>query len=96
MKKMSVGEFKTHFSSVIERVKSGEKNAVTFGWKKEIIGYFLPYLPQSNEKRNLGILQGKAKATFRPFLWAIMDNEKLSKNLSQRWRIRATIFSSVL
>lgn len=63
---MSVGEFKTHFSNVIERVKSGEKIAVTFGKKKEVIGYFLPDLPQSDVKRKLGILQGKAKVTFRP------------------------------
>jgi hypothetical protein len=63
MKTMSVGEFKTHFSDVIAEVKSGEKIAVTFGKKKEIIGYFLPEMPQQS-KRKLGILKGKAKVTF--------------------------------
>jgi len=62
---MSVGEFKTHFSEVLEQVKAGEKFAVTFGKKKEIVGYFLPELPQQ-AKRKLGILEGKAKVVFSP------------------------------
>jgi len=63
MKSMSVGEFKTHFSEVLEQVKAGEKFAVTFGKKKEIVGYFLPEIP-NQDKRKLGILEGKAKFTF--------------------------------
>jgi hypothetical protein len=63
MKTMSVGEFKTHFSDVLEQVKAGEKIAVTFGKKKEIVGYFLPEMPQQ-AKRKLGILEGKARFTF--------------------------------
>jgi hypothetical protein len=50
MKKMTVGEFKTHFSEVIEQVRSGERIAVTFGKKKEVIGYF--YLKSPNRKSN--------------------------------------------
>lgn len=42
MKMMSVGEFKAKFSDVIAQVKAGEEIAVTFGKKKEIIGYFKP------------------------------------------------------
>ena len=60
---MSVGEFKTHFSDVLEQVKAGEKIAVTFGKKKEIVGYFLPEIPQQ-AKRKLGILEGKARFIF--------------------------------
>jgi hypothetical protein len=63
MKTMTVGEFKTHFSEVLEQVKEGEKIAVTFGKKKEVVGYFLPELPEQT-KRSLGILEGKAKAIF--------------------------------
>ncbi|MES2375717.1 MAG: prevent-host-death protein [Bacteroidota bacterium] len=63
MKTMSVGQFKTHFSEVLEQVKGGEKIAVTFGKKKEVVGYFLPELPKQT-KRKLGILEGKAKFTF--------------------------------
>jgi hypothetical protein len=66
MKKMTVGEFKTHFSDVIEQVKSGEKIAVTFGKKKEVVGYFLPEIPESKAKRKLGILEGKASVNFHP------------------------------
>jgi antitoxin (DNA-binding transcriptional repressor) of toxin-antitoxin stability system len=65
MKTMTIGEFKTHFSQVIEQVKAGEKIAVTFGKKKEVVGYFTPDEPQP-EKRKLGILNGKAKAIFSP------------------------------
>ncbi|MFI5137855.1 MAG: type II toxin-antitoxin system Phd/YefM family antitoxin [Sphingobacteriales bacterium] len=65
MKTMSVGEFKTHFSDVIEQVKAGEQIAVTYGKKKEVIGYFSPDTPQK-PKRNLGILEGKATFTFAP------------------------------
>lgn len=63
MKTMSVGEFKTHFSDVLEQVKAGEKIAVTFGKKKEIVGYFLPEMPQM-PKRKLGVLEGKATFSF--------------------------------
>jgi hypothetical protein len=55
MKTMTVGEFKTHFSEVIEQVKKGEEIAVTYGKKKEIIGYFKPEIKM--EKRPLGPLQ---------------------------------------
>ena len=64
MKKMSVGEFKTNFSQVIEEVKSGEKIAVTFGKKKEVIGYFIPEIQKTVIKRKLGVLEGKATIIF--------------------------------
>ncbi len=64
MEKMSVGEFKTNFSEVIEKVKAGEKIAVTFGKKKQVIGYFIPEGAQEKPKRKLGILEGKAKVIF--------------------------------
>jgi hypothetical protein len=65
MKTMTVGEFKTHFSDVIEQVKAGEKIAVTYGKKKEIIGYFSPDTPQKS-KCKLGILEGKVEVIFKP------------------------------
>ena len=65
MKTMSVGEFKTHFSEVLERVKAGEEIAVTYGKKKEVVGYFLPEKPQK-PKRKLGILEGKVEVIFTP------------------------------
>lgn len=62
---MSVGEFKTHFSEVLEQVKAGEEITVTYGKKKEIVGYFLPEKPQ-RPKRKLGILEGKIEVVFKP------------------------------
>lgn len=64
MKTMTVGEFKTHFSEVLEQVKSGIGIAVTYGKKKEIIGYFVPKLKNKDSKRKLGVLKGKAEVIF--------------------------------
>lgn len=64
IKKMTVGDFKSHFSEVIEWVKSGKKIAVTFGKKKEVVGYFVPQQHGIKEKRHLGKLEGKASAVF--------------------------------
>lgn len=71
---MTVGEFKTHFSEVIDLVKAGEEIAVTFGRKKKIIGYFLPQLPKSKPIRKLGILEGKASFAFGSDQKLTMDN----------------------
>jgi hypothetical protein len=64
MKSMTVAEFKTHFSEVIDQVKAGEKIEVTFGKSKEVVGYFTANLQQAAIKRQLGILEGKARVTF--------------------------------
>jgi antitoxin (DNA-binding transcriptional repressor) of toxin-antitoxin stability system len=66
MKTMTVGEFKTHFAEVLEQVKSGVGFAVTYGRKKEIVGYFLPEPQTPKPKRKLGIAEGKLKVDFKP------------------------------
>jgi hypothetical protein len=65
MKTMSVGEFKAHFSEVLEDIKAGIGIAVTFGRKKEVIGYFVPDLEKSNSERKIGMLDGKAEIIFK-------------------------------
>jgi hypothetical protein len=75
MKTMTVSEFKTHFSDVIEQVKAGEEIAVTYGKKKEVIGYFSPETSQK-PKIKLGILEGKATFTFGPD-WEMTTEEFL-------------------
>jgi hypothetical protein len=66
MKTMTVGEFKAKFSDVIAQVKAGEEIAVTFGKKKEVIGYFKPEAAAPNmKKRVLGVIEGKATAVFK-------------------------------
>jgi hypothetical protein len=65
MKTMSVGEFKAHFSEVLEDIKAGIGIAVTYGRKKEVIGYFVPDLEKSNSERKIGMLDGKAEIIFK-------------------------------
>jgi hypothetical protein len=65
MKTMTVGEFKSRFAEVLEQVKTGVGFAVTYGKKKEIVGYFLPESGLLKSKRNLGLLEGKATAKFK-------------------------------
>lgn len=62
---MSVGEFKAHFSEVLEDVKAGIGIAVTYGRKKEVIGYFVPDLEKNNGERKIGMLDGKAEVIFK-------------------------------
>ena len=66
MKTMTVGEFKTQFAEVLEQVKAGVGFAVTYGRKKKIVGYFLPEAQVTKPARKLGLLEGKAKAAFKP------------------------------
>jgi len=66
MKTMTVGEFKSHFAEVLEQVKEGVSFAVTYGKKKEIVGYFLPESQLIKPKRKLGLLEGKVKVDFKP------------------------------
>jgi len=63
MESFTVGEFKAKFSEVIEKVKAGESVAVTYGKKKELIGVF-EAKTEKPKKRKLGLLKGKAEATF--------------------------------
>ena len=65
MKTMTVGEFKTHFSEVVEQVKAGVSFAVTYGRKKEVVGYFLPESQLEKPCRQLGLLEGKLSINFK-------------------------------
>ena len=64
MRTYTVRVFKTHFSEILERVRSGESVAVAFGPKKEVVAYLVPRTLTPGQKRPLGLLEGKAKATF--------------------------------
>ncbi len=61
MKTMTVAEFKARFSEVIERVRRGERVAVSYGKAHRPIGVFVP-LSESAQKRKLGAL---SKGRFR-------------------------------
>lgn len=64
MKTISVSDFETNFSKVIEQVKSGEQITVTNEKAEQIIGYFLPEISSPKTKRKLGLLEGKATVVF--------------------------------
>jgi hypothetical protein len=65
MKTISVTEFKSSLLDIINQVTTGETFEVIADESKEIIGYFVKERPKQN-KRILGILEGKAKFTFKP------------------------------
>lgn len=64
MKTMSVGEFKTHFSEVLQRVIAGEEIGIMYGKKKEIVAKLVPKTAGKQLKRKIGILEGKGKVKF--------------------------------
>lgn len=59
MEKLSVGDFKSNFSSVIERVKSGEEVEILYGKSKTPVARVTP-LPAAKKGGLLGCLKGKA------------------------------------
>ena len=60
MKSLPVGEFKTHFSEIMEQVKSGEEIIITYGRKKESIAVVVPYKEyKKKNKIKLGSLSNK-------------------------------------
>ena len=61
MKTMPVGEFKSGFSEVLERVQHGEEIAVSYGRKREKIAVIISYSHyKQSAKRKLGVMEGKA------------------------------------
>jgi len=59
MKTFPVGEFKTHFSEIIEQVRLGEEIVITYGKKKENVAVLIPYSAYKTRKIQLGLLQDK-------------------------------------
>ncbi len=64
MRTYTVGEFKTHFSEILEYVRSGERVAIAFGRKKEIVAILAPPPDEKRKKRPLGLLSGKVRVAF--------------------------------
>ena len=60
MKTFAVGEFKTHFSEIIEQVRAGEEIIISYGKKKENVAVLIPYAAYKTKKIQLGLLQSKA------------------------------------
>ena len=65
MKTMAVGEFKTHFSQILEEVKQGEKFGILYGRAKKPVAMLVPYHEEKKTERSIGILDGKVTIEFR-------------------------------
>jgi prevent-host-death family protein len=60
MKTLAVGEFKTHFSKIMDDVKSGQEIIITYGRKKENIAVVIPYSKYKRKNKiKLGLLKNK-------------------------------------
>ena len=65
MKTMAVGEFKTHFSQILDEVRHGGKVGILYGKAKKPVAMLVPYRAEKKAKREIGILDGKATIQFR-------------------------------
>ena len=62
METLKVGELKSKFSDVLQRVQAGEEIIISFGKKDKKIAVLVPYDKYiSDSPRPLGILKGQAK-----------------------------------
>lgn len=67
MKSLAVGEFKAHFSEVLEDVQNGETIEIVYGKKKKPVARLVPIEgSKPKKKRKLGAWEGKVKVTFAP------------------------------
>lgn len=68
MKSLPVGEFKAHFSEVLEKVQQGESVGVLYGKSKKPVAKLVPMNGSKTKsgKRKLGLLDGKMKVVFAP------------------------------
>jgi len=72
MQVMPVGEFKSQFSKVLQKVRAGKHVGISFGKDKYPIAVLVPAEDiQAKNKRTLGLLEGKA--TFK-----LVDDFKMS------------------
>jgi antitoxin (DNA-binding transcriptional repressor) of toxin-antitoxin stability system len=62
---MAVGEIKTHFSEILEKVKNGEKVGILYGKARKPVAMIIPYDEGKRIDRKIGILDGKIKIEFR-------------------------------
>ena len=62
MKTIQIGELKTHFSEILDKVKNGDEIIISYGRKKEKIAKIIPFKnSQTNKPRKLGIFKDKVK-----------------------------------
>ena len=65
MKSLPVGEFKAHFSEVLEKVQQGETIEVVYGKARKPVARLVPVNGgKKKKKRKLGAWEGKVKYVF--------------------------------
>jgi len=64
MERMTVGEFKPHFSDVLKKVQTGKEIGISYGKRKEIVARLVPPEMNKGSKRKIGVLEGKASVKF--------------------------------
>jgi antitoxin (DNA-binding transcriptional repressor) of toxin-antitoxin stability system len=78
MDTIAIGELKANFSTILGRVKKGEKIVIGFGKKKEKVAVLMPYVQVKLKKgRKLGLLKGKSNYGIKGD-FQIRDEELLS------------------
>lgn len=61
MNQLTVGQFKSKFSQVLEKVLQGDSVGITYGKNKKKVAALVPYNKYLPDKKiKLGILEGKA------------------------------------
>ncbi len=67
MQNVTVGEFKSRFSHLLNLVRQGEEIVIRYGRRKEKVAVLIPYPREGAEKasRNIGILKGKGAYEFK-------------------------------
>ena len=77
METLKVGELKSKFSQVLQRVQAGEEIIISFGKNDKKIAVIVPYDKyMSPSPRPLGLLKGKAECTIKDD-FQITDEELL-------------------
>ena len=77
MKTLKSSEAKTHFTSVLKDVEAGNEVAITDG-EKQTVAVIIPFEKwKKNQKRQLGILEGKATVVFAED-FAMTDEELIN------------------
>ena len=58
---MSVADFKTNFSGLLDDIRQGESIAILYGRRKEVVALLTPPPKRRARGRRLGVLEGKAQ-----------------------------------
>ena len=60
MESINVGEFKSRFSEILDRVKAGEEIIISYGKKRKRVAVIVPYSMYTTKKeRELGLLKDR-------------------------------------